>query len=327
MLVSWVTGSIALIVATWVLPGLDATSYADLFAVAAVVVALRPAGAPGAGLRGRRDRVAGGGGRGRGRPGDRDAAWSSSWWTASRPARSGPWSPRPGSRPLVSTVLTWLISAGTDESFTTALLRLRRSGADGGRPGGGRGGVRPARWAALPGGAVGPPVRDHADAEAVAGRRLARAAGVDGADALHDTGQPAGHPPGHHRGRAGLPLVRPRARSGPGGQPSRRRRRHRGACDLGRGAARRPGGVGLEPVLRGRRAQHDDDEPGRADAGVPRHPADRGALRAPAGRLHAQRLPDGGRGGPGALPGSPAASPARSCPGWSGPGSSPCCGR
>ncbi|WP_457208551.1 alkaline phosphatase family protein, partial [Nocardioides sp. P5_C9_2] len=119
---SWVTGSVALVVATWVLPGLEATSYADLFAVAAVVslfgLLARPVLASVAAAIGWLAvaavavagqavvmllvlRVV-------------DSVHATSFWTLV----AATWIAS-----LVSTVLTWLVSAGTDESFTTALLR------------------------------------------------------------------------------------------------------------------------------------------------------------------------------------------------------------
>ena len=278
-------------------------------------LALRPAGAPGPGLRGCGHRMAGGRGRGRRRPGDRDAP---------RPARRGQRPGQlvldPGGRDLDRLAgLHGPDVAGRAPAPTRASRRRCCATAVAARPCPTRrwtgwcscsstGCPDPvARWALQSG--TMPTLRRWLD---------------DGSHELREwtvrtpcttPASQQGDPAGHHRRGAGVPLVRPRARSRPRGQPSGRRRRHRGARDLGRGTARGPWGLGLEPVLRGRGAQHDDDEPGRAHARVPRHPADRGPLRAEAGRLHPQRLPDRRRGGPRALPGPPAAAPRRRAPG------------
>lgn len=127
MLLSWATGSLALVVASWLLPGLQASSVLDLVAVAAVVsvfgLLVRPVLASVASAIG----------------------WlavavvavvgqaivmqlvlvfvpsveAESFWTLV----AATWIAS-----LVSTILTWLVSAGTDESFTTALLRYGRRG-------------------------------------------------------------------------------------------------------------------------------------------------------------------------------------------------------
>jgi hypothetical protein len=91
----------------------------------------------------------------------------------------------------------------------------------------GRSALPPARWGVPPGHAVGAHVRDHADPPALGRRRFPHAPRVDRADAVHDSGKPAGDPPRHGVGGPGVPLVRPRAGQGAGRQPSRGRRDHR----------------------------------------------------------------------------------------------------
>ena len=68
-----------------------------------------------------------------------------------------------------STLLVWLVSAGTDESFAASLLRIKPG--PGLRPRRRRRRVRPARRCVLPRHAVGAAVRDDADAAALARRR------------------------------------------------------------------------------------------------------------------------------------------------------------
>ena len=58
------------------------------------------------------------------------------------------------------TVLVWLTSAGTDESFAASLLRLKPAEIDDPDVDGVR--LRPARRGLVPGGAVGAPVGQHA---------------------------------------------------------------------------------------------------------------------------------------------------------------------
>ncbi len=182
---------------------------------------------------------------------------------------------------------------------------------DGPGPRGGRGGVRAGGRPPVPGRAVGGAVGDDADPAAMAGPGLAPAARVDRPDALYDARQPAGAPARLGRGRARVPLVRPRARTRPGGEPTRRRGRHRvPRLDRPRPAGR-PGGVRLEPVLGGRAPLHDDDEPDEPHPGLLRDPADRGALRREARRLRPQHVPDGRRGHQGTVPGPPAATEER----------------
>ena len=146
------------------------------------------------------------------------------------------------------TFLTWLVSAGTDESFAAALLRTKPAvvtdpDVDGVLFVQLDGVSHPVmRWALHSG--------QHADTAALGGRRLAHVAALDGAAAVHHAGQPAGSPDGDLGGRPGVPVVRPRARPGAGGQPSRGRRDHRGPGQHRTRPARRRRDLDLQPVHR-----------------------------------------------------------------------------
>ena len=163
----------------------------------------------------------------------------------------------------VGTFLTWMFTAGTDDAFTAALRRFGAEARHRPRPGRRGGRVRAAGRGAVPGGPVGAAVGDDADAAPLGGERQPPAAGVDGAAAVHHTGQPAGHPARDLRRGARVPVVRPRARSRAGGQPPGRRRDHRGARQHRPRPARRRRRLDLQPVLRRRPDQHDDDEQGQ----------------------------------------------------------------
>ena len=164
--------------------------------------------------------------------------------------------------------------------------------------------VRPARRGLLPGHALGAAVGHDADPASLGRRRRARAPRVDRAAALHDAGQPAGHPDGQRRRRPGVPVVRPGARPGAGGQPPGGRRDHRGAGQHRARPARRRRGLDLQPLHRRRPERRDDDEQAGGQPRVPAYPrrCSRASCCAPTA--------------------SPAASSARS-PRWSANGSRP----
>ena len=105
------------------------------------------------------------------------------------------------------TFLTWLVSAGTDESFAAALLQHQADRGAGPRRR--RGAVRPARRGVAPGHALGAAVGQHADAPSLGRRGLAQPAALDRAAALYDAGQPAGTPDGNLGGCPRVPVVRP----------------------------------------------------------------------------------------------------------------------
>ena len=123
----------------------------------------------------------------------------------------------------IGTILTWMATAGNDDAFTAALRRFgHKAGTvsdpevDGvvfvqmdGVP------FPVAHWALQSG--TMPTLAPVGELGQPPARRVDRPA------AVHDTGQPAGHPARHLRPGAGVPVVRPRARSRPGRQPTRRR--------------------------------------------------------------------------------------------------------
>ena len=157
------------------------------------------------------------------------------------------------------TLLTWLISAGTDESFAATLLRLPAEEVDDPEVDGVvfvqlDGVSYPVMQWALQSGSM-PTLRRWTD-EGRAGP-----ARVDRAAALHDAGLPAGDPDGQRRRRAGVPVVRPGARPGPGRQPPAGRLDHRGPGEHRSRTARRRRGLDLQPVHRRRPQGVHDDEP------------------------------------------------------------------
>ena len=248
MLVSWATGAVALIVAAAILPGLRAASVLDLVAVAAVMAVF------GALVR----------------PVLSAVAATLGWFAVTAAAIAGEavtmllvllvvpgveaasfWTLIAATwiAATVSTVLTWLVHAGTDEAFATALWRY-----------GGRGATVPdaevdgvvfvqldglpfpvAQWA-MQGGTM-PTLRRWLDQGS---HRL-----LEWTVQMPCTtpGQPARAAARVGRGGAGIPLVRPRARPDPGGQPSGRRGRDRGTRVDRQGTAGRPRCVRVQPVL------------------------------------------------------------------------------
>ena len=150
-----------------------------------------------------------------------------------------------------STLLVWLVSAGTDESFAASLLRIKPGKVSDPEVDGvvfvQLDGVSfPVMQWVLQSGTM-PTLRRWLDTGSPRGARVDRAA------ALHDTGQPAGHPPGQRRRGPGVPLVRPRPGARPGGQPPRGRLDHRVPRQHRARPARRRRRVDLQPVHRRRR--------------------------------------------------------------------------
>ena len=221
------------------------------------------------------------------------------------------------------TLLVWLFSAGTDESFAASLLRIK--------PG------------EIPDPEVDGVVFVQLDGVSFPVMQWVLQSGTmptlrrwldDGSHAVHEwTVQLPCTTPASQQAilqgsvgrRPGLPLVRPRAGPRAGGQPSRGRLDHRDAGQHRPRPARRRRGLDLQPVHR-RRAEgrHDDEQAGGVARVAPDPPGVR-ALPAPARRPGAQPLPDGRRDRPGAVPGGATAAAATCIRGSTAPGPSPGC--
>ena len=160
--------------------------------------------------------------------------WSSSGCSARRSSSTSP-SGRPGhatrpSGPRSSPPgwwrwsrfgdLSFVLTAGDDDAYAAKFAR-RHKPATVERPRRRRRGVRADRRRAVPGAAVGGAVGRRRHHPTLGHLRRLRPARVDAPAAVHDAGQPAGHPARHDRPGPGVPLVRPRARSVARRQPAR----------------------------------------------------------------------------------------------------------